>query len=684
MSSIIRSILFLLFFIGMNNCTTAQSVSLNGSWTFSIDPMQKGEALGWQLPWKIKEGDSMLQVPGFDVVTVPHTYSLDTRYNIIGKAWYRKAFKLPVSTLNKEIRLHFGAVFNKSRIFINGNLVGLHEGGYTPFIVNISKYVKSEELNYLNIEVDNSWDEYSLPGSRLTENANAQLFPWYEFGGIIRDVSVLVTDKIYISNQKVEATPDLKMGTASIKIYSWIQNKYNQDKKVFLKYIITNRKTGNIVKDIPASKEIVLKAYSNYLETAHVNISKEDVDLWDYDNPNLYDISTTVQYTNTQYNEYQTYFGIREISVEGVNLLLNGHPIRVAGANRQSDHPIYGSTDPDSIANLDLKLMRNGHMIFSRLSHTPLSKSFYKWADEHGYLIIAEITNWQLTTVQMNSQRIKDAFAAQMKELVESFWNSPSIIGYSTGNEYPSWTPEGDEWTQYQMKKFKELDSTRLLTFVAIGTAAQPNNLNFAHNSFRYCDFLNFNNYSNAEGLIKNLEALHNKFPDKPIFISETGVRSDQVKNESERIIHLENLINVVKNRPYTIGFAYWTFNDYLSRYTSTNSNGYRPWGIVDQNRTPKDLYKSFQSKLSPVIVAVEKEKIIISGVADFPSYTLSNHILKIIDGDKTVASYQLPIIQPGKSTEIKLNKISSKYKIVIENSGGIVIYNSGFYNQPK
>lgn len=657
--------------------TNAQSVSLNGNWTFSIDPMQKGEVVGWQSPWKIKEGEASMLVPGYDSVTVPHTYSIDTRYNIIGKVWYRKAFKLPTSSINKEIRLHFEAVFNKARIFINGTLVGLHEGGYTPFTFQITKFIKPTETNFISVEVDNSWNEYSLPGARLNENSNAQVFPWFEYGGIIRDVSLLVTDKIYIENQKIESTPNLNSGEAEVKIFTWVENKNNQDKTVILKYALINRSKGKIIENND-QKEIVLKAYTKQLVATSISLNKEDVLLWDYDNPNLYDIQTSVISEGKINNVYETYFGIREIKVQGVQLLLNGKPVRIAGANRPSDHPIFGSSDPDTLAKLDMSLIRNGQMIFSRISHTPLSKSFYKWADEHGYLIIAEITNWQLSNVQMTSQRIKDAFAAQTKEFVESFWNSPSIVAYSTGNEYPSWTPEGDEWTRYQMEKFKALDTTRLMTFVAIGTATQANNLIAAHNSFRYCDFLNFNNYSNAAGLIKNLEALHNKFPNKPIFISETGLRADQVKNESERIKQLEDLIEVIKARPYTIGFAYWTFNDYLSRYSATNNNGYRPWGIVDANRNPRELYKAFQIKLSPVSVSAEKDKVQITGIDNFPSYTLSNHVLKILVGNKIIATYQLPVIEPGLSVDIKLNKPPKKYRTVIENKGGIVIYDSG------
>lgn len=618
-------------------------------------------------------------VAGFDQVSVPHTWSMDPRYNIIGRAWYRKAFKLSIPLNDKEVRLHFEAVFNKARIFINGSLAGYHEGGYTPFTITITKYIKPAEINFISVEVDNSWDEFTLPGARVSDNSNAQVFPWYEFGGITRDVRLLITNKLYVSNQKIESVPDFNTGKAAVKILTWVENKYNEDKTVVVDYAIMNRTTGKVLPGKNNNQEVFIKAFTRQLVEMNLSLNKEEVLLWDCDNPNLYDVRTSLVQSGTTVNDYETYFGIRTFTVKGTQLLLNGKPIRMAGANRQSDHPVYGSTEPDTIAQLDMMLMRKGHMIFSRISHTPLSRYFYKWADEHGYLIVAEITNWQLSPVQMTSQRIKDAFEAQMKEMVESFWNSPSIVAYSTGNEYASWTPEGDEWTRYQMEKFRELDTTRLMTFVAIGTAASVTNLNLAHNSFRYCDFLNFNNYSSADGLTKNLENIHQKFPGKPIFISETGVRSDQVKNEEERIKHLEGVINVVKTHPYAVGFAYWTFNDYLSRYTSTNKSGYRPWGIVDENRKPKDLYKAFQAKLSPVVVSTSKDKVLITGVNDFPSYTLTNHVLKIMVGNKVISTHELPVIEPGNTITIKVSKLPSKPGMVIENKGGIIIYDAAW-----
>ncbi len=658
----------------------SQELSLNGDWNFALDPLSRGEAMGWDMPWKYNEKDSAngYAAERFDKVTVPHCWSTDIRYNFVGKAWYRKAFKLAEEAKDKLIRLKFEAVFYRCRIFINGELAAYHVGGYTPFTVNITKYIKYGQVNFMAVEVDNSWSELTVPGARLGDLPSAQFFPWYEFGGITRDVSLLITDKVYIKNQKIEAVPDLKTGTARVKIITWVENRTLAEAAVAIQPVITNRTTGKLVNTTRAQEATVnIKAFTTEKIIQQYDLSASEVLLWHFDNPNLYDVSTTVQAAGIAVGKYQSYFGIRECKVAGTQLLLNGEPIRVAGANRHSDHPVYGSTESAELAKIDMELQRNGHMIFARMNHTPPGKHFFKWADEHGYLLVAETPNWQISPVLMTSQQVKADFEWQMKEMVEAFWNSPSIVAYSAGNEYPSWTPEGDEWTREQLAQYKELDSTRLLTFIAIGTAVNPANLKLPHDAFRYCDFLNFNNYSAVEGLEKNIEALHGKYPNKPIFISETGMRSDEVKSEQVRIDHVKGLIEVINRHPYVVGFAYWSFNDYLSRFSGTNKNGYRPWGIVDADRKPRALYMAFKKELSPFTVAVQKNKIIVTVKAGFPSYTIYNHVLKIMEQGKVISSFPVTGLKPGSSIEIVAKKPVLNSQIIIENKEGFVVFDN-------
>lgn len=671
-------IFFFLCCLGLKS--TAQEISLNGAWNFALDPISRGEVLGWHLPWKINEKDSAngYAAARFDVVNVPHCWSTDIRYNFVGKAWYRKAFKLPEYAKDKLVRIRFEAVYYKCRIFINGEIAAFHEGGYTPFEVNISKFIKQNQLNFITVEVDNSWTDLTVPGARMGDNPSAQFFPWYEYGGITRDVNILLTDKVYVKNQKIESTPNLSTGKALVKIITWVENKSMKEELVKVKPTIINRSTkSTVVLNSNAEKEVTVKPFSVQKIIQDYEFASSDVLLWDFDNPNLYDVQTSLSFGEKSTTPYSTYFGIREFKVDGIQFKLNGKPIRVAGANRHSDHPIFGSTEPEELAKIDMSLQRNGHMIFARMNHTPPSKHFFKWADENGYLLVNEIPNWQISAVLMTAQKVKDDFKSQLKEMVEAFWNSPSVVAYSAGNEYPSWTPEGDEWTREQLENYKQLDSTRLLTFVAIGTAVNPNNLKVPYDAFRHCDFLNFNNYSSIEGLDKNIKLLHEKYPNKPIFISETGMRSDEVKNEQVRIDHLKGLVGLINKHPYVTGFAYWSFNDYLSRFAGSNKDGTRPWGIVDVNRKPREIYKAFQKELSPVKVVVLKNKITITANAGFPSYTIANHNLKIIEAGNTISTNLISTLNPGETIEISVKKITPNSKIIIENKQGIIIYDS-------
>ncbi len=541
----------------------AQKLTLSGEWHFALDPLSRGEQNDWHLPGDVKETNGSFTWSGWDVVKVPHCWSVDNRYNHFGKAWYKKGFKIPGSLNSKTARLQFEAVFYRCRIFINGTFAGAHEGGYTPFEIDATKYLRFPETNVISVEVDNSWNDYLVPGSRAGSNPNDQLYPWYEYGGITRDVALVITGKVFVEKQKIESVPNLSNGTAAIKTISWITNNSFADTTITILYAITNRATGKEItpsKNTPLTQSIKIAPYTTQAIELNISLPARDVVLWDFDNPNLYDIKTTFQKSGIAPEEtFQAYFGIRKIEVKGVQMLINGKTFRVAGANRHADHPVYGSSDPKEIAELDMRIMRNGNMIMARLNHTPPNRSFIQWADENGFLIIGEIPNWQISPVYLKNEQVRANYASQVKELVERDWNSPSIFAWSTGNEYQSWTPEGDAWTAYQMGVYKKLDNTRLLTFIGHGKAAAE--LNVPHDSFRYCDFLNINIYSPKEQFAQMADELHQKYPDKPIFISEFGQRADQVENEEVRSQYLRDVISILRERPFIVGCSYWSFN---------------------------------------------------------------------------------------------------------------------------
>ena len=104
----------------------ARVVSLNGAWRFTPDYQGVGESAQWFAP---AYNDGV-----WDQVTVPHTWSHDPRFTgFIGAGWYRLRFNAPAVAPGGHVRLHFGAVFARARVWLNGRPIGSHEGGYTPF-----------------------------------------------------------------------------------------------------------------------------------------------------------------------------------------------------------------------------------------------------------------------------------------------------------------------------------------------------------------------------------------------------------------------------------------------------------------------------------------------------------------------------------------------------------------------
>ncbi|HWB96374.1 MAG TPA: family 16 glycosylhydrolase, partial [Bryobacteraceae bacterium] len=191
-------------------------MSLNGEWFFATDSQHQGESQRWfesvpELRW--------------DRVTVPHCWPVDPRFPYVGPAWYRRHFQTPPAWAGTLVRLHFEAVFYKCRMWVNGKLAGNHEGGYTPFDLDVTGLLKpSGEDNLVVVEVDNSWDTTTLPGARPGTTPEKALYPWWDFGGIVRDVTLLSTPPVYLARQSVQAVPDLKAGTARVKATVWVAN----------------------------------------------------------------------------------------------------------------------------------------------------------------------------------------------------------------------------------------------------------------------------------------------------------------------------------------------------------------------------------------------------------------------------------------------------------------------------
>lgn len=628
-----------------------QTIDLTGSWEFALDPLGQGEAM-WTQAWPIDTTTVEQFGYDWDRVTVPHCWSIDPRFDYVGKAWYRKALRLPDYRADSHVRLAFEAVFYRCRVWVNGQLVGQHEGGYTPFAFEVGQYLVPSGLNYLAIEVDNSWDATTIPGASLVDgHPRRQLYPWWDYGGITRPLSLEIRPATHVVKQKIEALPDLESGAAKVRVVTWISNTGKEATQVIL--------TAELESDEGATQSLFVEeepirvpAGRTITVTRAVELAASAVTLWHFDHPYLYRLRTRLAAGG---REHQEYFGIRRVEVRGSEILLNGEVIRLGGASRHADHPDYGSMDPDTVANQDMRLMKEANLQLSRIAHYALNKSFLDWADRHGHLIIAEAGNWAMSTTQMEDPAMRANWKNQHREMVERDWNRPSIFAWSVGNEYDSWTDEGDSWTRDMIAYTRTLDTTRLFTFAAIGYAISGENLARERNSMRYLDFISFNNY----GAISDMDQLHEQYP-KPIVVTEFGRRANEF-SPAERRTYLLDVLAAVRERPFIAGIAWWSFSDYKSRYPGTSRSGYREWGLVDEGRQLRPLYHTIQKELAPATLTATAPldggdtEITVTARPDFPRQTLRGFRLTYTGLDGTENSAPLPALAPGASHTARL-----------------------------
>jgi len=628
-----------------------RSGELNGQWSFAMDAIRLGEQQKWFNPdFKTNE---------FAKVNVPHCFSVDPRYMFYtGNAWYIKKFNA-AEVKSGHAFIKFDAAFYRSKVWLNGELLGEHEGGYTPFEFDVTKLLKAE--NTLAVEVNNEWDTTTIPGVK-GGNDHEQFYPWINYGGLTRPVHLITRPDTYISNTKIVAEPDLKKGSATIQVTAFIKNVSSSSQKAIVNVnVLDNGKRCNIrFKPFTVNVDANGNAKADFVAMMTAN----EIKLWNQDEPNLY----TAQITTGTDTSLVT-FGIRKLKVAGTQLLLNGEPIKMGGANRPLDYPGFGSIDPVEVLEKDLGMMKSGGMELSRISHYPVSDQLLEWADKHGMLIITEAGNWQMTTRQMADTMMRRKFRSQMKEMIERDWNHPSVVAYSMGNEFPSNTNEGKAWVRDMREFARSLDSSRLITFASMYVQydflKKPDD-----EASMYCDFVSANIYG---GHLEKIKRIHSVYPDKPIFISEFGMRADE-RSEEDRIKHLRKVMEEFRQCDYVVGASVWTFNDYFSRFHGTGPNGYRGWGLVTPDRTPRGMYGVWQEEFAPATIELinkqnGKATLKVSARTQLPCYTLRGYQLKY--NQQTIL---LNTLKPGDSQLINIDMPGGEVSVDLIKPGGFVM----------
>ncbi len=400
--------------------------------------------------------EAKLDDSGFEKVSVPHANTiLDTHkgnqfpneiasYRFV--SWYRRHFKLPEAYTGRKIQVEFEGVATVADVYLNGKLLVNHEGAYTGFTVDITDDVYTDGRdNVLAVRVDSEKQTEIPPEGGVVD--------YCLFGGIVRDVSMIITDPVHIERTFV-TTPGLTNDRAVVNTQVDIRNDRDTDQTYTVETTVLDmdgHKVTAVSKDemFPAGEETTIEVETNQIVNPH---------LWSVDDPYLYTVVTEIKDGNTKIDTYQTTFGMRyfefKTGPEDGSFYLNGEKLEIIGINRHEQWPWIGRAVPDKLQQQDADLIKANGINAVRCSHYPQDPSFLDRCDEIGLLVFAEPPGWQ----HIGDDEWKENFKTNLEELILRDRNHPSII---------SWSPRPNEshaslaFNEECEALAKELDPTR-------------------------------------------------------------------------------------------------------------------------------------------------------------------------------------------------------------------------------
>jgi beta-glucuronidase len=592
----------------------AESLPLAGEWRFAVDPNDAGQDMDWA-------------DPGFDdsawtPVTVPHTWGVMEKYaDYDGWAWYRRGFTLPDEARGAHLRLHFDGVFYLARVWLNGEYLGEHEGGYTAFEFDVSGLVQWGADNHIAVQVDNRRSMNRLPATLRP----GWSFDWWNYGGIVRDVSVRVTSRAFIARQQIIALPHLngvdQADAATVTTRVTIRNASTEPFHGTVTADVLEEATGgSALEAVPARPVGLAPGESADLELLATVPSPK---LWHFDHPILYLSSVSLLAADGQVlHTDDAIFGIRLIELKEARLYLNGEPVRLVGLTRHADSPEHGLAETVAMMAADYDDLKRLNMVLSRPVHYPQHDFILDYCDRQGILLIPEVPAWQLTARQMESEPMRALERQQLSEMISAAFNHPSVWAWSVGNEIESKTASGHAFVQEMVTFVKSLDPTRPVGFASNQLNTQPQD-----DATALADLVMMNQYLGTwagpkEDLGPALDAIHRAWPDKTVIVTEYGFEphwnaywgphsssldpthyyfiNEDVPAQSEeadlqRRLVITEQMTVLRQRPFVAAAIFWTYQDYRTPSGFT-------MGVVDAARERRGSWAVLREEYAPLL----------------------------------------------------------------------------------
>ncbi len=517
--------------------------------------------------WKFKTVDTagvLKEIPKDAIdMYVPSCWNLRLGYlTYHGLAWYFKEFECE----SENIILSFGAVSQQAEVYLDGEHLGGHYGGYTEFRFDVSLR-KGKHL--LAVLTDSRADDETIP---------KDVADWYRYGGIYRSVELSEINDIFINRHKISY--ELDDDTAEVTVETEVKSFSGiKPEKLTVKF---------------DNKTVYSGAYSE-----KISFTAEKIKRWDVFKPALYFVEITVDD-----DDIIDRIGFREIKAEKGQFLINGKAITIKGVNHHEDWPDFGHAVPKQLMERDIDIIKDLGCNFIRGSHYPNSRAFVDYLDQNGILFWSEVPLWGAKAETLSSEKIIKRGVNMHREMVEQYYNHPSIVLWGLHNEIDTRCEDARILTKKFADTIRAYDKSRPLTY-ATDRVLTDICLDLA-------DVISINKYIGWYGMDpkewygfmgdvdKKLKSAG--VSDKPVVMGEFGAAAiygyhtfDNIKwTEEYQANLLTTELELFKKTPFICGNFVWQFSDgRTSAQGIDRARGFNNKGLVNEYRKPKLAYNA-------------------------------------------------------------------------------------------
>ncbi len=397
-------------------------------------------------PDTLKQEFNQLSMGNWEKINLPHTPFVEplvVLHQWQGICYYRKILNVSKKEIDKQLWLEFEGAMHLADVWVNGQHLIQHSGGYTPFVVDVTGMLHADRGNEILVRLDNRNNPLIPPGKPL------ETLDFCYYGGLYRDVNLIVKHPVHITHPIMAnevagggifvTYPYVSKQEAEIKVKTQVSNKVGTQRHLTIRHTLYewSKKKGRGKKVALVESTLVLAAGTTQHHTQQFTVNNPK--LWYPDSPALYVLRTEVMDGRKVTDCEDTRIGIRRIEMtREKGFVINDKPLKLEGSNRHQEYPYVGNAISDQAQYRDMYQIRDNGFNTVRLGHYPQDPSVLEACDELGLLVIEPIPGWQFFN---KAQGFVDHTYKDIRDLIRRDRNHPSVIMWETTlNE--SWPPK--------------------------------------------------------------------------------------------------------------------------------------------------------------------------------------------------------------------------------------------------